>query len=172
MRSLCFVTLISACALPLAAQSDPLSAGAKGFYASVKTNVVKAAEKMPEQNYSFRATDEVRSFGQLVGHVADAQYLFCSPVLGEKNPGLNIEKTKTSKADLVKALNDAFTYCDKAYDGMKDAQAAEIVKLFGRDMAKLTVLSINSGHMDEHYGNIVTYMRLKGLVPPSSEPKK
>jgi uncharacterized damage-inducible protein DinB len=172
MKSLLFVTLVSALALPLAAQSDPLSAGAKGFYTSVKTNVIRAAEKMPESNYSFKATDAVRSFGQLVGHVADAQYLFCSAVLGEKNPGPNIEKTKTSKADLVKALNDGFAYCDKAYDGMKDAQAADMVKMFGRDMAKLTVLSINTGHMDEHYGNIVTYMRLKNLVPPSSEPRK
>jgi uncharacterized damage-inducible protein DinB len=162
---------IPALVLPLAAQSNPLSASHKAIFAIVKTNTMKAAEKMPEENYSFRATPDVRTFGQLVGHVADAQYSFCSGALGEKNPALGIEKGKTSKADLVKALQDAFAYCDKAYDGMTDAHAADIVKFFGRDTTKLAVLSFNSAHTDEHYGNIVTYMRLKGLVPPSSEKK-
>jgi uncharacterized damage-inducible protein DinB len=163
-------------AIPLAAAllqaqsaSDPLSAGNKGIYNMVKNNLVKAAEKMPEENYSFKPTPEVRSFGQIVGHVADAQYLFCSVVLGEKNPAPGIEKSKTTKADLVKALNDGFAYCDKAYNAMTDAQSAEMVKFFGQDRAKLTVLSFNSAHNDEHYGNLVTYMRMKGLVPPSSE---
>jgi uncharacterized damage-inducible protein DinB len=127
---------------------------------------------MPEENYSFKATDDVRSFGQLVGHVADAQYAFCSAVLGEKNPAPGVEKGKTSKAELVTALQDAFAYCDKAYDGMTDAHAADTVKFFGRDTTKLAVLSFNSAHTDEHYGNVVTYMRLKKLVPPSSESQK
>jgi len=154
------------------APANPLSAGQKAFFAGVKNNAVRAAEKMPEDLYSFKPAPEVRSFGQLVGHVADAQYLFCAPVLGEKNPMLGIEKSKTAKADLVQALKDAIAFCDKAYDGMTDEQASQVVKLFGRDMAKLTVLSINTGHTDEHYGNMVTYMRIKGLVPPSSEPRK
>jgi uncharacterized damage-inducible protein DinB len=149
--------------------SDPLSAGNKGIYDLIKNNVIKAAEKMPEENYAFKPTPEVRSFGQIVGHVADAQYAFCSPVSGMENPKPGIEKSKTSKADLVKALNDAFAYCDKAYNGMTDAKAVETVKFFGGDRAKLTVLSFNNAHNDEHYGNLVTYMRIKGLVPPSSE---
>jgi uncharacterized damage-inducible protein DinB len=151
------------------APADPLSAGTKGLYNLVKANLVKAAEKMPEENYSFKPTPDVRSFGQIVGHVADAQYLFCSPVLGQENPRPGIEKSKTTKADLVQSLNEAFAYCDKAYDGMTDAHAADMVKFFGRDNAKLAVLSFNSAHNNEHYGNLVTYMRLKGLVPPSSE---
>jgi len=154
------------------APSDPLSAGNKVIYNIVKNNVTKAAEKMPEDNYAFKPTPEVRSFGQLVGHVADAQYSFCSAALGEKNPALGIEKSKTTKADLVQALNAAFAYCDKAYDGMTDAHAAETVKFFGGEHAKLTVLSFNNAHNDEHYGNMVTYMRIKGLVPPSSEGRK
>ena len=175
MKTLVLWFAISLVSIPVYAQSapNPLSAGEKGFYNYIKADLVKASEKMPEENYSFKPTPEVRSFGQIVGHVADAQYLFCSTVLadGAKPPG--IEKSKTSKADLVKALKDAFAYCDKAYDGMTDARAAEIVKFFGqRDLAKLTVLSINNAHNDEHYGNIVTYMRIKGLVPPSSEPQK
>ncbi len=152
--------------------SDPLSGGIKGIYNITKDNVARAAEKMPEENYTFQPTPEVRSFGQIIGHVADAQYLFCSAAIGEKNPAPGIEKSKTTKADLVKALNDAFAYCDKAYNAMTDAHAADTVKFFGRDQAKLTILAFNSAHNMEHYGNLVTYMRIKGLVPPSSEPRK
>ncbi len=159
---------VGALALPLAAQ-NPLTASHKGLFMIAKTNVLKAAEKMPEANYSYRATDEVRTFGQIVGHVADAQYLFCSAAMGEKNPAPGIEKSKTTKADLVQALKDAFAYCDKAYDGMTDAHAADTIKFFGRESTKLAVLSFNSAHTMEHYGNIVTYMRLNKLVPPSSE---
>jgi len=154
------------------APADPLSAGAKGAYNLIKNNLIKSAEKMPEENYAFKPTPEVRSFGQILGHVADAQYMFCSTVLGEKNPAPGIEKSKTSKADLVQALNDAFAYCDKAYNGMTDAHAAELVKFFGRDQAKLGVLAFNTAHDFEHYGNLVTYLRIKGLVPPSSEQRR
>ena len=163
---------LTAVLLDAQAVSDPLSGGNKGIYNIVKNNLVKAAEKMPESNYAFKPTPEVRSFGQIVGHVADAQYAFCSAALGETNPLPGIEKGKTTKADLVQALNEAFAYCDKAYNGMTDAHAVEMVKFFGRDQAKLTVLAFNSAHNDEHYGNMVTYMRIKGLVPPSSESRR
>jgi len=152
--------------------SDPLSNGIKGIYKISRNDVARAAEKMPEENYSFKPAPEVRSFGQIVGHIADAQYLFCSAAIGEKNPAPGVEKSKTTKADLVQALNDALAYCDKAYDGMTDAHAADMVKFFGREQAKLAILAFNSAHNMEHYGNLVTYMRIKGLVPPSSEPRK
>src|SRR5205085_10337784 len=132
--------------------------------------LLRSAEKMPEESYSFRPTWVVRSFGRIIGHVADAQYYFCSKALGEKNPAPNIEKTKTSKADLIAALKDAFAYCDRAYDGMTDASGAKIVKLMGFDVPKLGVLTNNLAHASEHYGNLVTYMRLKNIVPPSSDP--
>ncbi len=152
------------------AQDNPLSKFNKRAYGQLKVWLLQSAEKMPEENYDFKPTDAVRSFGQVVGHVADAQYMFCSVVLAEKNPGLKIEQTKTSKADLVAALKDAFAYCDKAYDLVTDASAAQMVKLFGSDMPKFSVLTVNNMHCSEHYGNLVTYMRLKNVVPPSSEP--
>jgi uncharacterized damage-inducible protein DinB len=162
-------TLLVLCtALALHAQDNPLSAGNKTLYMMIKTNIIKAAQKMPEENYSFQPTPEVRTFAQLIGHVADAQYLFCSAVKGDKKSPDN-EKTKTSKADLVAALQEAFTYCDGAYNSMTDATAAGKLKLFGQDWTRLGVLSFNVAHDNEHYGNIVTYMRLKSLVPPSSE---
>jgi uncharacterized damage-inducible protein DinB len=149
--------------------ANPLSTWNKTAYARVKDILLRSAQKMPEENYSFKPTDTVRSYGQIVGHVADAQYLFCSISLGEKNPGLDIEHTKTSKADLIAALNTAFAYCDKAYDGMTDASAVQMIKLFGNDAPRLSALTVNNMHDLEHYGNLVTYMRLKNIVPPSSE---
>src|ERR1700677_1434932 len=175
-KRLCFMLIALAAAPvvlhaqePPAASSNPISASEKGFYTLVSGEVIAAAEKMPEQNYSFKPTPDVRSFGQLVGHVADAQYGFCSMATGEPNPMKDIEKTKTSKADLVTALKDAVAYCNKAFAGMTDAQGSQMVKFMGYDLAKLTILSVNTAHADEHYGNMVTYLRLKGIVPPSSE---
>jgi len=149
--------------------ANPFSTYNKIFYARMKTILVSSAEKMPEENYNFKPTEAVRSYGQIVGHVADAQYNFCSMALGETNPGLKIEQTKTTKADLVAALKDALAYCDKAYDGMTDASSLQTVKMFGMDMPKFGVLNINNAHDMEHYGNLVTYMRLKNVVPPTSE---
>jgi uncharacterized damage-inducible protein DinB len=148
---------------------NPLSTSTKGLFDGVKNNIVKAAEKMPEENYGFKPVDGVRSFGQLVGHLADANNMFCSAVKGEKNPSPGIEKGKTSKADLVAALKAAVAYCDGVYAGMTDADAAGAKKMFGRDFTNLSLLNLNTSHSNEHYGNMVTYMRIKGLVPPSSE---
>jgi uncharacterized damage-inducible protein DinB len=151
------------------AQDNPFSTWNKAAYARLKTILLASADKMPEDSYSFKPTESVRSYGQIVGHLADAQYLFCSMAIGEKNPAPNIEKTKTSKADLTAALKDAFAYCDKVYDGMTDASGAQMVKLFGNDTPKLDVLTVNNMHNMEHYGNLVTYMRIKNIVPPTSE---
>jgi uncharacterized damage-inducible protein DinB len=152
-----------------ASPAGPYSTYNKIFYARMKTILVSSAERMPEESYNFKPTETVRSYGQIVGHVADAQYNFCSLALGETNPGLKIEQTKTSKADLVAALKGALAYCDKAYDGMTDASGIQTVKLFGMDMPKFGVLNINNAHDMEHYGNLVTYMRLKNIVPPTTE---
>jgi uncharacterized damage-inducible protein DinB len=169
MRTLPICLLLVPAAFALA-QDNPLSAFNKFGYGQVKNILLRSAEKMPEENYNFKPTDAVRSFGQIVGHVADSQYFFCSTALGEKSPNPRIEKTKTSKADLIAALKDAFAYCDKAYDGMTDASATQMVKLMGMDLPKLGVLMGNSMHSGEHYGNLVTYLRMKNIVPPSSEP--
>jgi len=172
MRPLNYVLLLTVTALLSFAQNNPLSTGQKTIYGFLVGNVVAAAEEMPEASYAFKPTPEVRSFGELVGHVADAQNMFCAIVIGEKAPTTSIEKTKTSKADLVQAVKDSKSFCDKAYSGMTDDHATEMVTVMGMQMAKLNVLSINSAHLDEHYGNMVTYLRIRGLVPPSSQPKK
>lgn len=154
---------------PAAPPANPITASEKGLYSFVSNAVIGAAEKMPEGNYSFKPVPEVRSFGQIVGHVADASYMFCSQALGEAVPGKNIEKTKTSKSDLVASLKDAVAYCNKAFDGMTDQKGSEMVKFRNFTIARLTLFSLNTAHTDEHYGNMVTYLRIKGIVPPTSE---
>lgn len=174
MRKLFPTILLCLLALPASSQekqpsANPFSGINRVGYERTKEILIRSAEKMPEENYSFKPADAVRTYGQIIGHLADAQYFFCSTASGEKNPGLNIEKTKTSKADLVAALKDAFAYCDKVYDSMTDAGSLQMVQFFGNDAPKHAVLQINVGHNMEHYGNLVTYMRMKGIVPPTSE---
>jgi uncharacterized damage-inducible protein DinB len=123
---------------------------------------------MPEENYGFKPAPRVRTFGQLLGHVAEEQYIFCSAVRGEQKAA-DIEKTKTSKADLLAALRESFSYCDAAYDGLTDAAAVEMVKVGAAEHTKLQMLWVNTVHDESHYGNMVTYLRIKGLVPPSTE---
>ena len=165
-RSLMVIFAVSAGAL---AQSNPITGSIKTEYGMAKDVIARSAEKVPESLYSFKPTDAVRSFGQLVGHVADGQYEFCSAAAGEKPPATSVEKTKTSKADLEAALKQAFAYCDKVFDGMTDSSGAQTVSFFGSNMSKLGILAFNNMHTYEHYGNMVTYMRLKDIVPPSSE---
>lgn len=152
-----------------ASNANPLSGAMKYAYSMSKEDVLKSAEEMPEENYSFKPVSTVRSFGQLIGHVADAQYEFCAAVIGDGKQPPGIEKSKTSKADLIQALKDAFAYCDQAYNNMTDAHAAEMTKFFGHDAPRMSILWFNISHNMEHYGNIVTYLRIKGLVPPSSQ---
>lgn len=168
------VLLLAFAGFAVSAQSadNPLSTSTKELYGMVKDYVIRGAEKMPEADYSFKPTPEVRSFGQLLGHVADANYNLCSTVLGEQPPVRGVEKSKTTKADLVQAVKDSFAFCDKAYDGMTDAAATQMVKVFGHERTKLGVLILVNMHDDEHYGNMVTYLRMKGIVPPSSERRR
>ena len=149
--------------------ANPISTSQGKMYTMLSGVVVAAAEKMPEENYSFKPTPDVRSFGQLVGHLADSQYYFCSLATDDVKPPAGIEKNKASKADLVAALKEAIAYCSKSYAGMTDAKGAEMVKLMNTDFARMTTLSANIAHIYEHYGNMSTYMRLKGIVPPTSE---
>ncbi|HWC19276.1 MAG TPA: DinB family protein [Terriglobales bacterium] len=169
---LLFGCLLISCA---AAAQNPDLKSASGYPKMVQKQVTtwieRAAEKMPEEEYAFKPDPAVRSYGQILGHIADANYLFCSTAMGEKNPSSGIEKTKSTKAELTSALHDAFAYCGRAYDALTDAAANETVKAFGQERNKLGVLWFNASHNLEHYGNLVVYIRMKAMVPPSSEPK-
>jgi uncharacterized damage-inducible protein DinB len=151
-------------------QNNPLSTANKQFYEGMKAMLLLAAQKAPEEHYNFKPTDAVRSYAQIIGHLADSYYSNCALVLGEKRPALEIEKTKTSRAELITALKESFVYCDNAYNGMTDAAAVQTVKFMGADTTKLGVLTANLIHSGLHYGNLVTYMRMKNIVPPTTDP--
>jgi uncharacterized damage-inducible protein DinB len=152
---------------PAAPNPNPLSADAKAMYTGVKNNLLKMAEKMPEEHYAFKATADVRTFGQLIGHVADSQARTCSAVTGEPK-NLNAA-AKTSKAELVAALKESFTLCDKAFDGLTDAKGSEMIAMGQRQSTRLGALVRTVSHSNLEYGYMAVYMRLKGIVPPSSE---
>lgn len=146
---------------------NPLSTDAKAMYTGVKNNLVKMAEKMSEENYAFKATNDIRTFGQLIGHVADSQARTCSMVIGAQPPAS--AASKTAKADLVAALKESFAICDKAFDALTDAKAAEMITMGQRQSTRLGALVRTVSHSNEEYGYMAVYMRLKGVVPPSSE---
>ena len=149
--------------------ANPLSDWNRRAQSQMKAWLLSSAGKMSEENYNFKPTEAVRSYGQIIGHIADVQYTFCSAVMGEKNPDLKIEKTKTTKADLIAALKESYVYCDKAYNDLTDATAAQLVKHNKAELPKLFLLNTNITHASLHYGNLITYMRLKNIIPPSSE---
>jgi uncharacterized damage-inducible protein DinB len=159
----------------LGAQSmtdNPQLASTKGFYDQIKQAILKSADKLPEDKYGFKPSDDVRTYGQLLAHVADGQYIFCSIVKDGKMQPKGVEKTAKTKAEIVAALNESFAYCDAVYAGLTDATSAALVPWFGGQRTKLSMLAFNTAHTFEHYGNLVTYMRMNGVVPPSSEPRK
>jgi uncharacterized damage-inducible protein DinB len=172
MKLTAIFVLINCAALAQAPDLKSVSGYPKIVQTQVTVWIERAAEKMPEEQYAFKPDPASRSFGQILGHIADAGYLFCSTVLGESSPSPGIEKTKTTKAELRAALHDAFSYCNRAYDALTDASANETVTAFGQERNKLGALWFNASHNLEHYGNLVVYMRLKGIVPPSSDPKQ
>jgi uncharacterized damage-inducible protein DinB len=164
--------LALSCAFAQTSANNPLVASSKVFYSNAKNDILKSADKMAEDKYAFKPTDSVRSFGQVLAHVADGQYEFCGAAVGNHDEK-NIEQTAKTKADIVAALKAAFAYCDAIYAGMTDAKAAEMIPAFGGiKITRLSMLDFNVSHTMEHYGNLVTYMRIQGMVPPSSESQR
>jgi uncharacterized damage-inducible protein DinB len=177
--------LISVLAIPAMAQTppqpaaNPLSTWLRGAFMGNRNNIVRSAEKMPEEFYGLRPgpQQEVRTFGQQLGHLANFNFLWCSQAKGEKNPnaGNNLEKLNT-KAEFTKALTDAFNYCDGVYAALTDASGEETIDITqenGRQTRnpRMALLILNYGHNNEIYGTIVTSLRMKSIVPPASEPR-
>jgi uncharacterized damage-inducible protein DinB len=150
----------------VAQTSLPIIGEMKQFYTIRKGDLLKAADRMPAEDYDFKPTPEVRSFAQLLAHVIDAQMGFCSAVKGE--PRKINAAAKTSKADLVAALKVSFDECDSAFALMNDSIGAQMVKA-GGERSKLGTLLYATLHDNEEYGYLAMYLRLKGLVPPSTD---
>ncbi len=166
-RSFLLISLAAFTCAMQAQTSSTIAGEAKAAYNAVKNNILKSADKMPEANYSFKPTPEVRSFAEVLDHIADSQTRTCAAVLGEqKTPDA---AGKTSKADVTAALQESFAECDKAYDSLTDANMSEPVKMGRGTRSRLGALVGNTTHDNEQYGIITVHLRLKGLVPPSSE---
>lgn len=162
-------------ATPLAAQniSKDASSGTgvaanAAMFRQMSGYIAQVAGELSEADYAYKPVATVRSFGQIIGHVAGANYMFCAMALGEppRNEG-DIEQSTTTKAGLVAAIKGANDYCARAYM-LSDAAASSKIDVFGQQQTKMYALALNAAHNAEHYGNIITYMRMKGMVPPSS----
>ena len=152
--------------------ANPVSEAVREGWTGAKNNVTRAARAMPDDKFAFRPVASVRTFGEIVAHIAGANYIFCSTARGEKAPFAedHFEKTVKSKAEVIKALDAANAYCDAAYATLTDGTAGEMIAApFGSGKtARAAALMGNTGHLQEHYGNLVTYLRINGIVPPSS----
>ena len=181
MRPTYLLLLLAAVASPALAQTAKQSkmykanastssavADVRAQWRTMSGYVLESATDVPEAKYSFKPTPEVRSFGELIAHVAGAQSMFCAIALGEKPPAEDAVKART-KSELVAALKQSNTNCERAY-GQSDAAVGSEVDIFGAKHSRLCALMMNATHDAEHYGNLVTYMRMNGMVPPSSKP--
>jgi uncharacterized damage-inducible protein DinB len=164
--------LVNPVADAVAQPANPLTANAKVQLGALTGFVIRSAEKVPDDLYAFRPTPDVRSMGQLYGHIADALFAMCATAAGSKPPRTGIEKSVTVKAELIAALKEGVGYCNTVVDGMTDQKGAETVPFYFGPTPRLSVLYFAVTHTYEHYGNLVTYMRLKNIVPPSSETAK
>ena len=155
--------------------SPSLAATAKAMHATIRRDIAEAADAMPSEDFAFKPTPDVRSFAQLVGHVVNANFFFCSQAKGEARPTTTNFEGVADKAALIKALTDALAYCDALYQSTTDDAFNQAVTLTGfpgmnpkTPTTRGAVLMFNTTHNNEHYGNIVVYLRLKGKVPPST----
>jgi uncharacterized damage-inducible protein DinB len=172
------VLVLAACAAPGLAQQTASNAphitptaSTRTLWEGVRDYITEAANDFPEAKYAYRPTPDVRTFGELIAHIDGAQEMFCAIALGEKQRDEDaVEKAAKTKDELVKALRASNDYCTRAY-ALSDVKTTTMVDLFGDRRPVLFVLMENAAHDNEHYGNIVTYMRLNGMVPPSSKPR-
>jgi uncharacterized damage-inducible protein DinB len=173
LRRACVLSLIVAASAGAQAPAAPTMAGSlMRSFGSVADYLVRSAEAFPEDKYTYRPTADVRSFAEEIGHVADSHFFFCARAKREAAPQRQaLEKVVTSKAQLVAGLKESVTYCKGIYDTITDAQLAETFQAGQARGVRMAPLANNTAHDNEHYGKIVTIMRLNGLVPPSSQPR-
>jgi hypothetical protein len=167
--ALSLLLLAGACALPAQTTAGmPMLGEVKTWYGQIKNNLTRMAEKMPAENYDFKASPDIRTFGELMAHIADSQLRSCSAINGAvKNPNPD----KKTKEQIVAAMNESFEECDKAFEGTTDGNAMQMVSMGGRGQTSrlglLTRFVVIHGNEEYGYGSI--YLRLNGIVPPSSD---
>jgi DinB superfamily len=151
-----------------AATANPMSAEVQGRYASLKGFILKAADTMPAEDYSFKPTPDIRTFARVANHVTEAQNRGCGALNGTSAPKPAPAET-ADKATIVDALKASFAECDKAFGALTDANMTEMVQVGPAKHSRLGIAWGTVSHDNEQYATLALYMRLKGLVPPSSE---
>ena len=152
----------------LAQSSNPLTDAVMARYKSVRQNLIEAAEAMPEDGYSFRLTPQQRPFGEWIGHTAMGNYNYCAIIKGEKAPDMHALHALTGKADLLQALTASFEYCDAALKNIDDQKALAGFAASDKQLFPVQGMVNLVSSANEHYGNLVGYLRSKGITPPSS----
>jgi uncharacterized damage-inducible protein DinB len=147
---------------PIAAP-NPLTTTLSIFRSNMQDKIMKSAEVMPESKYSYRPTKDVRTFAEILTHVADISYALCSNIKGEKPPAT--AAAKSSKNEIMAYLKGSFDYCDGVYSGFTDAHLNDPGDFWGFKTNKMFILTQVGNHDALHYGNLVAYLRLNGLVP-------
>ena len=169
-------TLVAAQA-PSAAPTAPptpvkltAAADVQRAYNGLKGNILKAADKMPADSYSFRPTPDIRTFARVVNHVSEAQLRYCGVLNGTSPDALPKVPSETAdKAAIVAALQASFAECDKAYAALTDENLLQMLTIGPITRTRIGFAWGNVSHDNEQYATLALYMRLKGLVPPSSE---
>jgi uncharacterized damage-inducible protein DinB len=187
MRFVTTLAVVTLSATPLVAQTSSTQSPAQpqvtpgalvvrlaqGAWNNAKRDIVESADQMPEADYAYKPVASVRTFGQILAHVADSNYFYCARAKGETAPSPDgrFEKEATTKAAIVEALADSVAYCDGVYASLTETTVAQMVTPPGARNAipRAQPLFANASHNVEHYGNLVTYFRMKGLVPPSTK---
>jgi hypothetical protein len=152
-------------------QQIPLSEGMRRSYNTLKMNMTETAQKLPDADYTYRPSPDIRTFGGQIAHVANSQFNACAAARGEANPnqGQNLEQTKTTRADIIQALADSFAFCDPAFEKLTDQTAVELVRQGQNQVARGQVLVGLLSHGSLEYGILTVYLRTKNIVPPSTE---
>jgi hypothetical protein len=177
----CLAALGSAFA---AAQQTPpappasVAAEVNGFYTRIAGFITKSAAMVPEDKYGFQPTPDVRTFARLFAHITDDNNGACWALAGESQAPATVDTpnsnasaaSKMKKAELEKALADSVALCEKAFKAVTPANMMEPAGGRG-NRTKIGALIYNTSHINEHYGNIVTYLRLNNMIPPSSAPR-
>ena len=167
--------------LPLSAQTpaaprppQTFPAYLQGQYATLKRNITGSVDKMPAEHFAFKPVPEVMSYAEMLTHITETQYGYCSTVKGAANPGASLNFTVTDKGAVGQLVKDSFAYCDEVFAAVTNENALEMLTRGSapnqRQLARVNQMTQLIVHGNEHYGNLVTYMRMKGIVPPSSTP--
>ncbi|MGA8273260.1 MAG: DinB family protein [Candidatus Sulfotelmatobacter sp.] len=168
--ALLFVAAVAAAQTTPAQTNNPVSTALRDILPGRQKNTVAAVEAMPADKFSYKPSADQRTFGQLIVHMAETNYLLCSKAAAVPAPKVEDLKETDSKDKLVAALKASFDFCSDALAKMDDSKLAETTEVFGgKQFTRAWVGLILSGAWADHYGDAAMYLRLNGVLPPTAK---